>query len=153
MSELRLVRFAYTPTEVQGKLYADNGKEFRTIERPWIAGPHLGGTPFESCIPDGRYDLRPHTRPDGKQVVALTNPDLGVWYQKEDRPDVWGRFLVLIHAGNFSHDVVGCIAPGLSRTIHENRVMVTSSRAAMNELDVQGYSSIVIERTEGASDG
>ena len=152
MSTLHLERFAYTPTETQGRLWGPNGEVFWTIERPWIPGPYQGGMPFESCIPDGTYELVPHTRPNGDEVVALINPDLGVWYQKEDRPDVWGRFLVLIHAGNYSHDVVGCVAPGLSRTIHDNRVMVTSSRAAMGQLNVQSYDSITIGPVGGARD-
>ena len=150
--ELVLKRVAYTRTETQGVLWAGS-QAFETIERPWVRGPHPGGQSFESCIPDGEYELRPHNRPDGAKVVALINPDLGVWYMKEDRPDVWGRFLILIHAGNFVRDIVGCIAPGLSRTIHNNEVMVTSSRAAMKKLDVQQYDSIIIKPTEGAKDG
>lgn len=151
MSTLYMERFAYTPTETQGRLWGPDGEILWTIERPWVAGPHPGGMPFESCIPDGKYQLVPHTRPrDGAEVVALVNPDLGVWYQKDDRPDIWGRYLVLIHAGNFSQDVVGCLAPGLSRTIHENRVMVTSSRAAMGQLNVRSYDSMVIAPYGGA---
>lgn len=134
-----------------GELW-DGEDIYHTIERPWIRGPNPGGMSFESCIPDGRYELVPHTRPSGDKVVALVNPELGVWYQKADRPDVWGRYLVLIHTGNFSHDVVGCIAPGLGRTIHNNAPMVTSSRAAMGKVNVQGFTSILIKPSEGARD-
>lgn len=149
MSELILTRFAYTPTETQGILEGDDGVQFWTIERPWVKSNHPGGASFESCVPDGAYKLVPHNRPNGDKVVALVNPDLGVWYQQDQRPDVWGRYLVLIHAGNFVEDIVGCIAPGLSRTIHNNRVMVGSSRAAMKQLDVQKYTSILIKPIEG----
>lgn len=145
---LTLTRYAYTPTETQGVLRAGK-QEFQTIERPWIKSLHPGGMSFESCVPDGEYAFVPHTRPDGTRTVALVNPELGVWYQKEDRPDVWGRYLVLIHAGNRVRDVVGCIAPGLGRTIYENEVMVTSSRAAMKQLKVQKYQTLIIQSCGG----
>jgi len=148
MSVLKLVRFAYTPTETQGIL---NDKWY-TIERPWIKGPHPGGLSFESCIPDGSYKLIPHTRPNGDKVVALVNPRLGVWYQKDDRPDVWGRYLVLIHSGNYVEHVVGCIAPGLSRTIYQNRMMVGASRAAMSQINVRKYDRLIISTTPGAKE-
>ena len=148
MAVLKLVRFAYTPTETQGIL---NDKWY-TIERPWIKGPHPGGLSFESCIPDGSYKLIPHTRPNGDKVVALVNPRLGVWYQKDDRPDVWGRYLVLIHSGNYVEHVVGCIAPGLSRTIYQNRMMVGASRAAMSQINVRKYDRLIISTTLGAKE-
>jgi hypothetical protein len=85
--------------------------------------------------------------------VALVNEELGVWYQKDDRPEDWGRYLVLIHSGNYVDDVVGCIAPGLSRTIYNNRIMVGSSRAAMRQLNVRQYTEIEITTTLGAKDG
>jgi hypothetical protein len=150
---LRLVRFAYTPTETQGKFIGIDGVELWTIERPWVRGPYKGGASFESCVPDGVYQLVPHTRPDGTATVALVNEDLGVWYQKDDRPEDWGRYLVLIHSGNYVDDVVGCIAPGLSRTIYNNRIMVGSSRAAMRQLNVRQYTEIEITTTLGAKDG
>ena len=144
---LTLTRFAYTPTETQGLL----DDTWWTIERPWIPGDHPGGLSFESCIPDGRYKLIKHTRPNGDKVVALVNPSLGVWYRKEDRPEEWGRYLVLIHSGNFVNHVVGCIAPGLSRSIYDNRIMVGSSRAAMRQINVQKYTSLLIKTTRGTA--
>lgn len=151
MRTLELERFAYTPTETQGRLLGVDG-EWMTIERPWIKGPFPGGMSNESCVPDGEYELVPHTRPDGAEVVALVNPDLGVWYREDDRPDDWGRFLILIHAGNFVTDVVGCIAPGATRTIHNNRLMVTNSRASMRQIGVRQYGAISIHSVEGAHD-
>lgn len=154
MAKLILVRDSYGPKETMGKLYANGKLLAHTIERPWVKDEaHRGGTSFESCIPDGTYRLRKHTRPNGDKVVALINPDLGVWYQKEDRPEPWGRYLVLIHSGNFVEHIVGCVAPGSNRTIYENRPMVTSSRATMARINVQQYTSITIKPTEGAKDG
>jgi len=153
MNDLHLIRDSYGDKETLGKFVDEVGMTMaHTIERPWIMGPDPGGMSFESCVPDGIYQLVPHTRPSGRKVVALVNPDLGVWYQKEDRPDTWGRYLVLIHSGNYVEDIVGCVAPGATRTIANNRRMVTSSRATMDKLDVQQYSRLIIESTNGAHD-
>lgn len=155
MSDLYLIRDSYGPRETMGTFTDKDGNVLaHTMERPWVPdSDHPGGTSFESCVPDGIYQLVPHTRPNGDKVVALENPDLGVWYQKQDRPEPWGRYLVLIHSGNYVDHVVGCIAPGKARTIYENRRMVTSSRATMDILGVQKYSRLIIEPTEGAVDG
>src|SRR5210317_1314946 len=126
-----LKRFAYLDDCTRGTLHVGN-HTFQTIERPWIknpAGP--GGLPFESCVPDGIYSLRPYTRPSGKKAFIFSNPDLGVWEQKEDMDHTsWGRYLTLIHPGNTVVDVVGCIAPGLTGTDRA----VGSSRNAMLKL-------------------
>jgi hypothetical protein len=48
-------------------------------------------------------------------VFILSNPDLGVYEQEFNVPEPGrGRYLILIHSGNSSEDVVGCIAPGMS---------------------------------------
>ena len=155
MTDLYLIRDSYGDKQTMGKLYdKDDNLLAHTIERPWIPDPdHPGGTSFESCVPDGIYQLIKHTRPNGDKVVALFNSKLGVWYQKEDRPSTWGRYLVLIHSGNYVEHIVGCVAPGNARTIYENRPMVTSSRATMNKLNVQQYARLIIEPFEGAVDG
>lgn len=152
--KLTLIRDSYGPKETLGTFVDKDGTVMaHTIERPWIKGAKPGGQSFESCVPDGTYKLRKHTRPNGDKVVALVNPELGVWYAKEDRPEPWGRYLVLIHSGNFVEHVVGCIAPGGTRTIYENRQMVTSSRDTMKQLNVQQYTSLTIKTTVGAKDG
>ena len=101
-----------------------------TIERPWLP-TSPGGKPFESCIPPGDYELVQHRRASGDRVLALINPGFAVFYQNEDRPREVGRYLILIHAANFSDQVVGCLAPGTGRTVTERGPMVTSSRDAM----------------------
>jgi len=47
-------------------------------------------------------------------VYILENPELGVCKEAQDRPAQKGRYLILIHVGNWVTDVIGCIAPGLS---------------------------------------
>lgn len=150
---LTLIRDSYGDAEVLGKFVDKYGDVLaHTIERPWVEDDdYPGGVPFESCIPDGLYKLVKYTRTtDGSKVVALINPRLGVWFKKSDRPEDWGRYKCLIHAGNYVENIVGCVAPGRGRTIYNNRRMVTSSRATMRKLNVQRYTSLLIKRTEGA---
>ncbi len=138
---LDLPRFAFTPSETQGNIRIDNWSCF-TIERPWLRWDYPGGQPFESCIPDGTYDLVPFIRlHSGARSFAIVNPDLGVYFNDADRPiddqgQRHGRYLCLIHIGNYVNDVVGCIAPGKARTIDrlKNRLMVTSSAVTMTEI-------------------
>jgi hypothetical protein len=133
MKHLLLERMPTTATETQG--FLSFGDEIlATIERPWIPADTPGGKPNESCVPDGKYKLIPHTRPDGKEVVALVNESLGVYYLAEDRPDGIGRYLILCHIANWVHDVIGCIGPGLSKGGSARGPMVKSSKAAMSRL-------------------
>lgn len=128
--------------ETMGRLYIDD-ITLHTVEQEWRPTAP-GGEPNNSCVPAGRYDLIPHTRPNGDKVFALVNPGLGVYYQADDRPNGVGRFLILIHAGNYSTDIVGCIAPGLGRS----GKMVTSSRAAMKKVMASEDDFILIKDAE-----
>ena len=139
---LELPRFAYTPSETQGKIRVGDWSCF-TIEPPWLRWSYPGGKPYESCIPDGTYELVPFIRPNkhADKVFAMVNPDLGVYFHDDDRPSDRtgqrrGRFLCLIHPANYVWQVVGCAAPGMSRVIDtiKNELMVTSSRVTMTEL-------------------
>ena len=132
MRKLTITREPSTDTETMGSLTFD-GVALHTIERPWIP-THPGGKPEESCVPAGRYKLIPHTRKSGDKVRALVNPGLGVYYLKGDRPNGVGRYLILIHAANWVHQIIGCVAPGLDRAWSAKGPMVTSSRKAMKVL-------------------
>ena len=149
--KLLLERFCYSETETEGRLWLDGETAFYTLERPWIGGVP-GGVPFRSCVPDGTYELVEHQRQNGDLVFALRNPDLGVYYTEEERGDQPGRYLILIHAGNYVEDVVGCIAPGIDRTIHNNRRMVTSSRKAMDKIMSLPWTGIEIRPRCGTED-
>ena len=113
------------------------GTILATIEQEWREVDRPGGESNNSCVPDGIYKLRPHTRPDGREVVALVNPDLGVYYLEEDLPPEGGRYLILCHIANWSHNVVGCIGPGIGKADSPQGPMVTSSKKAMKKL--MGY--------------
>ena len=157
---MRLVRFAYTPTETLGRLFVGHWSCF-TIERPWVPSSNPGGSNNVSCVPEGDYKLRQHIRPNREHGFALEAPELGVYFTKADRPaDKYGipagRFLILIHSGNYVRDVEGCIAPGNNLVIDGARreLMVTNSRATMLELMLRARNahSLRIEQTPGAVD-
>lgn len=107
---------SYLPHCTIGRLhipFQDTQKTFATIERPW-----LSNQANISCIPEGIYDVVPH---NGSRFK-------GVW-KLEDVPD---RSYILIHAGNYSKDVQGCIAVG--QYLSDDNYMVMNSRHALNEL-------------------
>lgn len=148
-----LERYAYAPTYTAGRLCLGDEASLDTLERPWKPGLP-GGMPFESCVPDGEYRLLRHARPNGDVVLALRNPNLGVYYSKASIPAEGGRYLILIHAANYVEQVQGCIAPGCGQTITDNRMMVTSSRRAMAQLmdyyERTGASTLVIKPCLGS---
>ena len=134
MKRLLLERSPSGEAETEGFI-SFPGHMLASIEQEWRPDPDRpGGESNNSCVPDGIYHLRPHTRPNGDEVVALINEDLGVYYLEEDMPPEGGRFLILMHIGNWSTDIVGCIAPGTGKAESDKGPMVTSSRAAMNEV-------------------
>ncbi len=109
------------------------------LERPWIDNPTgtPGGKPYESCVPVGVYETRPHTRDaahGNAKVIALTNPALGVYYLEDDMPPEGGRFLILLHVANWVNEIVGCCAPGLYHADSPNGRMVSSSGTAMRRV-------------------
>lgn len=132
MKSLLLVRDDWNDQRTMGTLSMPD-RELDTIERPWIPSDP-GGKPRESCVPAGLYQLSFHTRPSGDRVLALTNEGLAVFYRADDRPAGVGRYLILIHVGNWVSDIIGCIAPGLSRGVSSKGDMVTSSRLAMQAI-------------------
>lgn len=146
---IELKRFAYLTDCTRGVLKIGTNL-FQTVERPWVSFPDAhGGTPFESCIPDGEYRLRSYTRPSGKKAFILSNELLGVYEQDEDRPQQKGRYLILIHPGNTVDDVVGCIAPGLTGGDH----FVSDSRKAMLKIFelLEGFEHTLRILPKGAS--
>lgn len=119
---LTLERFSYASSETEGVLSVASF-DLATIERPWVRWDARGGKPFASCVPDGEYLLDPWTRANERKddVYILSNPELGVYRLKDDRPRGFGRYLVLIHIANYVGDIVGCVGPGTRRTVMKNR--------------------------------
>ena len=137
-------------------------KRFATLEEGWRADPQgpggqrREGILTESCVPDGPYELRPHTSakyPDG--VYALVNETLGVYYQNRPQGQPWGRQAILIHPGNTIQDIEGCILVGLTHGTLEGRQAVLSSRDAFSQLKALLGASrhqLVIRATHGTAE-
>lgn len=116
-----------------GWLYVAYAK-FATIERPW-----LSNRPNISCIPEGSYQLKPYSSERFPHVWELQ--------------DVPGRSLILIHAGNYAHDIQGCIAVGTMPS--RDGLMILNSREAIGRmralLDQEKDLSITIDFERGSS--
>jgi hypothetical protein len=91
--------------------------EFKTLELPWKDNIRR-----ISCIPVGKYRTIKHTSPKFKQSFWLRNVD--------------GRSEILIHAGNFTRQILGCILPGDSHTDIDvdGTPDVTNSRVTIKKL-------------------
>ncbi len=95
---IKLIRTNYLSEQTLGKmiLYDDLGfpkYEVKTLENPW-----KNNKMRESCIPQGDYKIVKHTSPTFGETF---------WIQ-----GVKDRSEILIHAGNFVDDTLGCILPG-----------------------------------------
>ena len=130
--DIVLTRTLLTPEYTLGFLFVDDLK-LATLELPWLPNPNgPGGMPRKSCVPMGTYTVRPYSSPKFENVYQLTAPDVGVYAMPGDIPkgQEWGRSAILIHVGNSTADILGCVAVGLKHV--SDRVI--SSRAAMEEL-------------------
>lgn len=141
-----LERFAYIEEYTLGWMTWD-GLRLATIERPWIKNPKgKGGMHAESCVPEGVYQVRPHTSAKFPGTYVLVNPYLGVWEGAAPGGQTWGRSGILLHPGNTAKDVIGCIAVGEEHTGHGVGVIL-HSQAAMDHLRTALGRSLVHELT------
>ncbi len=136
---VEIVRFAYLRDATLGYLSVD-GLDLCTLEEPWSPDPdgpggqRREGNLRESCVPDGRYELIPHDGPSKKDVWALRNVALGIYYPEIPAGQKWGRNAILIHAGNSTDDILGCIAIGMRHGYQGQRPFVYESQQALNML-------------------
>lgn len=129
-TQVDLVRHAYLDDMTLGYLDVF-GHRFATLERPWIpVKEHRGGKGSESCVPDGLYELVPHSGRVFGQVWALVNPTLDVHHWESGE----GRYAILIHAANTVHQVQGCIAVGMEHGDLDGKRAVLRSREAISKL-------------------
>jgi hypothetical protein len=137
--KLRLVRHAYLPDVTLGKLHAGTAT-FRTLEEPWIPNPRGPGgmrrsDGRESCVPDGEYMLHPHSSAKYTDVWRLFSPSLGVFDMPGDLKDPsWGRAAILIHSGNTTANIEGCILVGMRHGTLDGMPAVLDSRVALDAL-------------------
>lgn len=128
MLHLTLNRIDETENETIGELRVEGKPElestvFHTIERPW-----LDNKPRVSCIPKGTYQFAPHGWEDGS-----TDHMTRVW-ELLDVPDRTG---ILMHVGNTSKDVIGCIAIGLTTGVVDGHPACLQSKQAIDLLREQ----------------
>jgi hypothetical protein len=144
---LLLVRFAYLPDVTLGWLYAGELK-LATLEEGWAKDPdgpggqRREGNLRESCVPDGSYIVKPHVSqkyPAG--VYSIANPTIGV-YSPGTRPagQAYGRDAILIHTGNDTGDIEGCVLVGMrhsrdgtSHVIHESRTALARLKELLGD--------------------
>lgn len=101
-----------------GKMYfGDNFVE--TLELPW-----KNNTTQISCIPDGEYEVEKTYSPSFKKQLWLIK-------------NVPNRSGIRIHSANFVSELLGCIAPGLSRhDLNKDGIIdMKDSRKAMSLLE------------------
>lgn len=126
---LVLERYAYT--ETMGVFGRVRGVPFPcvTVEQAWH-----GNRPYESCIPEGLYQLVPVTSPRYARTFALVNPDLRVFASQADCEREGDRFACLIHAANRAAELAGCIAPGEAEGVLGGEWAVIRSGITLNKL-------------------
>lgn len=94
-----VIKRSYYPNKTLGDLFLfDSGKlliMLKTLELPWV-----DNRKFVSCIPEGTYDIiYPYSGNKFKDVFLL-----------DKVPDREG---ILIHIGNYTEQIKGCILPGI----------------------------------------
>ena len=76
--------------------------------RLWTLEDKFDGNQPGTCVPEGRYKLERHEGKVWKNTWALVGETVSHW------PDpAFKRSAILIHAGNTTDDVRGCILVGL----------------------------------------
>jgi hypothetical protein len=64
------------------------------------------------------------------------NPILGVYYQPGEIPpgQLWGRSAILIHSGNTTDQIEGCVLVGMRHGYLNDMPAVLDSRTALTQL-------------------
>ena len=112
MDKLILYRGAPNMVCTIGSAMLNGRRLFYTLELPWN-----NNQPDKSCIPPGVYTCE-----------WDESPSKGWCYHVRSVP---GREHILIHIGNYPHNTLGCILPGLIRGVN----MVGSSGDAIKLLE------------------
>lgn len=102
MKNIIITRFYHNDKKTLGDLFLYEENRIllmlKTLELPWRENKSR-----ISCIPDGFYQLKVHSSPKFGWCL---------WVQ-----DVPGRSEILIHNGNYTRQILGCILPGI---IHDD---------------------------------
>lgn len=98
-----------------------------SLELPW-----LDNEKSTSCIKEGFYSLSFYDSPSKGRVLLLKNERLGVGTSQECE-----RTYIEIHSANWTSQIEGCIATGLSVGIDstdDSRLMAYNSKDAFTKL-------------------
>ena len=129
--KLYLLRDYRTEHVTIGRLFDPNTNfHIHTLELPWRDNQRR-----ISCIPTGKYKCK----------LDFYNRGGYKAFQVMDVPD---RSEIKIHIGNWTKNVLGCIATGRARMVKGD--MITSSKTAFNEFmnytkDVVGFELEILD--------
>ncbi|MDO6775805.1 DUF5675 family protein [Shewanella sp. 3_MG-2023] len=120
MSILRINRIKQFGETTLGKLSIDGESKSWFVLEP--GGPDSTIEGSDKRISTGTYKISPYSSPKYLNVYELKN--------------IPGRTKILIHAGNYHENTEGCIMPGLSWGLvnQKGHYYVSSSRIATNEI-------------------
>jgi hypothetical protein len=113
--KLKLLRIDQSLKATLGWLYVDGRFFCCTLELP-----DLDNQKQVSCVPEGVYKCVPHSSQKYRDVWRLEN--------------VPNREAILIHAGNTTSDILGCILVGTKHGVLRGKPAVLNSRIALNKL-------------------
>ena len=91
-------------TLTRGILHTPSGRELHVLERPW-----RNNKPFDSCIPDGVYLVKPYESPRFGSVYILSGGTVSKFKSPKHE-----RYGILFHPANYARQLAGCLACGLS---------------------------------------
>ena len=130
-----LNRYSENETQTLGKLdvFCGNDHIFScfTLELTWLNNKN-----YVSCIPKGKYFVKPYSSDKYPEVFQVTN--------------VKGRDKILIHWGNYHFDILGCILVGDSTyDINDDGLLdVTNSKRTLEDLkdivEYQQFSLVIV---------
>lgn len=130
-----LERYKKEEKQTTGKLFIYDDDGNLVLDLFTLELPDLENKRRISCIPEGAYVMKKHHSPKFKQSF---------WLQ-----DVPGRSEILIHAGNYHSQILGCILVGIgSADINgDGWKDVTSSKKAISKMydELPGICEITIE--------
>lgn len=115
--KVQLIREPDQQKQTLGKMLFQGKEIAKTVELPW-----LNNASKKSCIPPGTY-----------KVIRRRSDKHGDHFHITNVP---GRSLILIHAANYSAQLLGCVGPGDKHVdINKDGLKdVTNSKATMATL-------------------
>lgn len=112
---LYVLRFGTSPLGTIGSFFLNGSHVCYSLERPW-----LDNLPFNSCFPAGVYNLGvPYSYKGGIRIDISGIPE---------------RDHCQIHTANFITELEGCISPGTTFGVINNKFAILSPVTAMHTL-------------------